>query len=642
MEKEISAEITRLTALLKLEKAEDLRQYNEKIENSSLHERRKKGVCWYPVSADKSAYDVGERLLLKISLHKDLLVSHAFQSGKTVALFANYGGKAQDPAPVKGIVNTVKENEMWLTLNCDELPYWIGDGNIGVQLMFDDNSYQEMEKTLKVLQQTDDERLLELLSVLLGKMEARFRSQKAVHFAELNTSQNKALNKVLCAQDLAIIHGPPGTGKTTTLVYSIRETLRHETQVLVCAPTNAAADLLVEKLSDQSISVLRVGNPARITQKVLDHTLDLKITRHSNYKTLKSLRKRSEEYHAMGRKYKRNFGATERQQRKMLLAEARKMRNEADGLLDYIIADIFTSTRVLVSTLVGANNRHLQRMQFSTVFIDEAAQGLEPATWIPVLKAQKVVFAGDHHQLPPTIKSYEAAKNGLEVTLFEKAIARNSADELLREQYRMHETLMHFSSQMFYNNQLIANEKVKSWKIFKEDKTLEFIDTAGCGFFEQQNEENKSIKNSEEAHVLFLHLKQYLQQLTDHAAHIEMDSIGIISPYRAQLEALELALKNQNMDDETLSKLSINTIDSFQGQERDVMYISLVRSNDKGEIGFLADTRRMNIAMTRARKKLVVIGDSATIAQHPFYNGFIDYVNQVDAYRSAFEFLYAD
>lgn len=639
MEKKIVEELQHLKLLLKLEKDADLQQFNEKVESTSLHVRRKKGVCWYPIELNRTSYDFGERMMVKVSINKDHLSPHGFQSGKSVGLFSNAQNTPAEYQPIKGIVNNVRENEMLITFMSYQLPYWVNDGMLGIQLMFDEHSYKEMEGAIKELLTTENERTQELLSIILGFKKARFLQQKSVQFSELNVSQNDALNNVLCAKDIAIVHGPPGTGKTTTLIYSIVETLRNETQVLVCAPSNAAADLLVEKLGDRQVSVLRVGNPARITKGVIDKTLDVKITQHSNYKTLKSLRKRSEEYRAMGRKYKRNFGQTERTQRKMLLNEARKLKDEAEAILDYIISDLFLSTRVLVSTLVGANNHHLKRMRFDTVFIDEAAQGLEPASWIPILKANRVVFAGDHKQLPPTIRSYEAAKKGLETTLFEKAINRNAADVLLKEQYRMHETIMRFSGKQFYKNQLIANHAVASWQVFKEDRALEFIDTAGCGFFEEQDQETRSTKNPEEAHLLFIHLKQYLGQVTDFGKHDELSSIGIISPYRAQLEILQQKLKTLDLDAETLKKININTIDSFQGQERDVIYISLVRANEKGEIGFLADTRRMNVAMTRARKKLVVVGDSSTITQHAFYNDFLDYVNEVDAYRSAFEFL---
>lgn len=640
MDKKVQEEIAHLKMLLKLEKETDLQQYNEKIESSSLHERRKKGVCWYPVSLDRTSYDIGERMMVKVSINKDQLSPHGFQSGKSITIFSNAQNKTDEQEPVKGIVNNVRENEMMITLMSDRLPFWLNDGMLGVQLMFDEHSYKEMERALNELVTTENERTQDLASIILGDKKPNFFHQKAVQYSELNTSQNNALNKVLCAKDIAIIHGPPGTGKTTTLVYSIIETLRLETQVLVCAPSNAAADLLVEKLGDRQISVLRVGNPARITKAVLDKTLDLKITQHSNYKTLKSLRKRAEEYRAMGRKYKRNFGNSEREQRTMLLKEARALKTECDAILDYIISDIFSSTRVLVSTLVGANNRHLKRMHFDTVFIDEAAQGLEPASWIPILKAKRVVFAGDHKQLPPTIKSFEAARKGLEVTLFEKAIKRNAADVLLTEQYRMNETIMRFSGRQFYKDQLVANNAVKDWKIFKDDTSIEFLDTAGCGFMEDQNLETRSTKNPEEAQLVFAHLQQYLSQLTDLGLHDELSSIGIISPYRAQLETLRSEFKKLDIDDETRKKISINTIDSFQGQERDVIYISLVRANEKGEIGFLADTRRMNVAMTRARKKLVVVGDSSTISQNKFYSNFLDYVNEVDAYRSAFELMY--
>ena len=278
-------------------------------------------------------------------------------------------------------------------------------------------------------------------------------------------------------------------------------------------------------------------------------------------------------------------------------------------------------------------------MNFKTVFIDEAAQALEPAAWIPILKAERVIFAGDHFQLPPTIKSYEAAKQGLEVTLFEKAINRNKADVMLQEQYRMHEGIMNFSSRYFYKNQLFANENVRYWKVFEEDKPIEFIDTAGTGYFEQIDPETKSSYNKEEVNLLLRHFQNYLDQIISFDKMRKVQNIGIISPYKAQVGLLKEEFDAKYKEDQKLmSKVAINTVDSFQGQERDIIYISLVRSNDKGEIGFLADTRRMNVAMTRAKKKLVIIGDSATIGQYNFYEKFLDYINEANAYHSAFEF----
>jgi len=391
-------------------------------------------------------------------------------------------------------------------------------------------------------------------------------------------------------------------------------------------------------LAKRNIEVLRLGHPARVNEEILSKTLDARIANHNNYKNLKDLRKQSEEYYGMAKKYKRNFGPNERSQRNAIKAEARKLKEDARQLEFYIMNDILAKTQVITCTLVGASNQAIKGMTFNTVFIDEAAQSLEPACWIPILKANRVIFAGDHYQLPPTVRSFDAAKKGLEVTLFEKSIRRNDADVMLNEQYRMNEKIMTFSSRFFYKNSLIANKEVKDWSVFSGDQVVEFIDTAGCAFYEAVDKETRSSYNQEEAHLLLKHLIQYLEkvELTGHADEIQ--NIGIISPYKAQVTLLNELILEKNMPIDAMDKININTVDSFQGQERDVIYISLVRSNDNGEIGFLSDTRRMNVAMTRAKKKLVVIGDSGTIGQHPFYETFLDYINEMDAYHSAFEF----
>jgi ATP-dependent RNA/DNA helicase IGHMBP2 len=483
--------------------------------------------------------------------------------------------------------------------------------------------------------------MISLMHILLGDHHAEYEENPIRLIPALNQEQNKALQLVFNAKDLAILHGPPGTGKTTTLVEAIVQTLEIENQVLVCAPSNAAVDLLVEKLSERNIYVLRIGHPARVIEEILNTTMDARIAHHKNFKDLKFIHRQIDEYQKLGRKYKRKFGPEEREQRRLLLTEAKKLKEEAEQLSFYISRDIIEKAQVIASTMVGANNNYLSGLRYNTVFIDEAAQALEPASWIPVTKANRVIFAGDHQQLPPTIKSQEAARNGLEITLFEKAIKRNQADIMLREQYRMNSVIMNFSSRIFYNNALIANEKVRNWKIFDEDMALEFIDTAGCGFFEQIDSETRSSYNPEEADLLIKHLGFYLSDLELINKLHELKDIGIISPYKAQTGLIiEKIEKYKPFSEEVINLLSINTVDSFQGQERDVIYISLVRSNEKGEIGFLTDIRRMNVAMTRARKKLVIIGDSATICNHPFYNQLLDYVNETNSYRSAFELLY--
>lgn len=638
MQADIQEELKRLVQLLAKEKEEDLQQYRRKMLSTSLKERRLQGVCWYPVQIGKTHFDAGERLIVKVSRpaeHKD---AHLFQSGKLISLFSSAGGLGDTEDAVSGVVNNVTKQDMLITLNADDVPEWVHHGQLGVQLLFDENAYREMEKALQSLIKTKEPRLLELKQILLGTRSASFREETVIPDLGLNDSQNEALSQVHNANDIAIIHGPPGTGKTTTMVQAIMETLKNEKQVLVCAPSNAAVDLLAEKLGEQRIEVLRVGHPARVNEEILSKTIDAKIAQHQDFKNLKDLRKRAEEFFAMANKYKRNFGHNERTQRRAIKAEAHKLKEDARQLEFYIINDILAKAQVIACTLVGANNPAIKGMTFETVFIDEAAQALEPSCWIPILKTQRVVFAGDHCQLPPTIKSFEAGRQGLADTLFEKAIQRNQADVMLKEQYRMHEHIMNFSSQVFYKNALVANEYVKSWLVYPEDSPVEFVDTAGCGFYESVDKETRSSYNEEEADLLLKHLRQYLERLAVMDKVESLDQIGIISPYKAQTTLITEKLSSSELDPELIQKININTVDSFQGQERDMIYISLVRSNEKGEIGFLSDTRRMNVAMTRARKKLVIIGDSATIGQHEFYDQMLDYINTIDAYRSAFEF----
>ncbi|MCW3787057.1 AAA domain-containing protein [Plebeiibacterium sediminum] len=634
----IDKELEKVYALLMQEKEEDLIQYKRKMANTSVNERRKEGVCWYPLVVDRTKFDAGERLLIKVSRPKEHNHSHLFQSGKLVSLFSNAGNNNEQKYAVNGVVNQVRDNDMIITLNADSEPDWLRDGNLGVQLLFDENSYLEMERALKIVLQPQDERLANLKHIILGSAEGELDDKGLVELNFLNASQNKALNLIYSAKDIAIVHGPPGTGKTTTMVESISFTLKTEKQVLVCAPSNAAVDLLVEKLAEKGLDVVRIGHPARVTEDVLKKTLDTRIAHHNNYKDLKAVKKQAEEYYQTAMKYKRNFGHEERQQRRLLLQESSKLKKEAEHLEYYIVNDILSNAQVIASTMVGASNYQIRDRKFSTVFIDEAAQGLEPATWIPITKANRVVLAGDHCQLPPTIKSFEAAKAGLDETLFEKAIKRNKMDVMLQEQYRMHKDIMTFSSRYFYNDKLIANKEVENWKLFNEDLSVEFIDTAGCGYFEQVDSETKSSFNREECELLQKHMNEYLSNLEFN--QLTNVSVGVVSPYKAQVNLLMETLKGIEESYEQLKPVvAVNTIDSFQGQERDVIYISLVRSNEKGDIGFLKDIRRMNVAITRARKKLVIIGDSATVGQHDFYSKFLDFVNEIGSYRSAFEYM---
>lgn len=541
---------------------------------------------------------------------------------------------------MEGVVTFQNGNRLKLNLFVDELPDWSRDGKLGIDLLFDNNSYDEMQSALKLASKLNEKpEENHLIQILTGeKLHASFTTQISDTFPQLNPSQTEAVKKIVSAQEIAIVHGPPGTGKTTTLVQAIKALIKYNgKQILVVAPSNTAVDLLSEKLADLGLNVLRTGNPARVSEKLLSLTLDRKTTEHQNYKEIKKLKKQAGEYKNMAHKYKRSFGKAERDQRKALFNEAHKMMKEAGAMEQFITDDLLSKAQVITATLVGSNHYTVRNLKFDTVFIDEAGQALEPACWIPVLKAKKVILAGDHCQLPPTIKSQEAANQGLNVTLFEKCIGLHpEAVVFLDEQYRMNEAIMGFPSQVFYQDKLKANDSIAKHLLFPEDVPLTFIDTAGCGFEEKQ--EGTSITNPEEGNFLLKHLSAYVQELQTHYSAENFPTIGVIAPYKEQIRILKEQLAGFAALEAVVKRISINTVDSFQGQERDIVYISMTRSNAKGEIGFLSDIRRMNVAMTRARKKLVVIGDSSTLSKLPFYSRFIAYAEQLNAYHSAWEF----
>ena len=578
--------------------------------------------------------------MIEIERTAELDQPHAFQSGKSVSVFSNGAGKPERDH-VNGVINYVRDNAMVITLNVEELPDWIDSGLLGIDVMFDEMTYREMEFALKEVIEAENNRLSELREMLLGTAQASKQTLKIKSdvVAGLNESQQQAMEMVFEAADVAFIHGPPGTGKTTTLVQAIKIAVSQERQVLVCAPSNAAVDLLVEKISEQGLRVLRIGHPARVTEQSLSKTLDALIAAHANYQELKALRKKMEQLKSTALKYKRQYGYHEKQERRLLLQESKALKADADALEFYIIADLLQRTEAICTTLVGSSHPVLRGRKFKTSFIDEAAQALEAATWIPILRSSRVVFAGDHQQLPPTIKSVEAARLGLSKTLFEKGIERQPQQSaMLKVQYRMHQDIMNFSSAYFYKNELIAHESVRAELLRPNQSPVEFIDTAGAGYVENQDPETLSRFNEEEAHLLMRRVEVLVEEIgLDEWISLEI-SMGIITPYRAQVELLTKIAESSTILEPLKKRITINTVDAFQGQERDVIAISFVRSNAKSEVGFLGDIRRTNVAMTRARKKLIMIGDSATLGSHPFYLQLIEYVQEKGFYKSAFEF----
>ena len=625
--------------LIKIERQADLEYYRQKVLLRSLQQRTAEGVTWYPVKLKRDYIGTGERLIVEVDRITHLDQPHAFQSGKSVSFFSNSSGKPEKDH-VNGVINYVRDNTMVITLNSDELPDWIDDTHLGVDVMFDEMSYREMEFALKEVIKAEDGRIAEIREILLGNEQAESRESSSPIDVDLNPSQLKALEKIVSARDVGFIHGPPGTGKTTTLVHAIGYTVKVEKQVLVCAPSNAAVDLLADKLTDQGLSVLRIGHPARVTEQSLSKTLDARIADHPSYRELRALRKKMEQVRSAALKYKRNFGYEERQQRKLLMQESKALKADADMLEFYIINDLLQSMQVICSTLVGASHPVMRGKKFLTAFIDEAAQALEPACWIPILRADRVIFAGDHQQLPPTIKSIEAARAGLATTLFEKGIrCHPQMSEMLKVQYRMNENIMKFSSGYFYKDELIAHDSVRSGVLNENELPVEFIDTAGCGYNESQDPETLSRYNEEEARLLIHQVESLINRISENIWVDEKISLGIITPYRAQVDYLNKLADASGIMEPLRHLININTVDAFQGQERDVIAISFVRSNEKSEVGFLGDIRRTNVAMTRAKKKLLMVGDSATLGSHPFYNQLLDYIQNGGFYKSAFEFI---
>ncbi len=627
-------ELQNVLDLLQLEKKEEREQHDRLLKEMTVAQRVQKGACWYPVLVVSTGWSLGEHPYIIIERTKQIDQPHKFRSGQVVTIFSEkfVGDQQQE----NGVIYYLKKNKMKVILYGTVLPRWVLGGKIGVQLNFDERSYRVMEAAMKQVMQASDNRLAELREILLGKKPARFDLKRHdIQLPTLNISQNKAVNTILKAKDVALVHGPPGTGKTTTLVAAIKQLIKATSPVLVCAPSNSATDLLTEKLASSGVAVIRIGNVSRVDEALLMHTLEGVLQTLPEMKEVKSMKIESAKLRRNAEKFKRKFGQKERQDRRSSYQEARDLMHHAKMLEDYIIAKTIQSADVICCTLVGSVSKHIEKLHFDTLIIDEAAQALEPATWIPIGKANKIIFAGDPFQLPPTVKCFDAAQKGLNITLLEKGVQRLQEVDLLKVQYRMHHTIMGFSNRQFYGNQLKSDPSVVDWQLRLNDNSLaaplEYIDTAGCSFDEQVNQESLSYYNPQEYFVLRQHLDNLLVMLGDQTV-----SIGIISPYREQVLYMQEAIIS-DFDHFPDALIEVNTIDAFQGQERDIIYISMVRSNEDAAIGFLSDTRRMNVAMTRAKKKLIIIGDSATLASHSFYNHFLEYCDEYASYGTAWE-----
>lgn len=583
------------------------------------------GICWYPVRIGASRYNSLNQLTVDVFRVEGEDVEHNFEYGRPVCFFRLKENGELVYLDCPAAISYVQDNRMVIALSEAQMLAALNRGEgWGVQLYFDDTSYKMMFAALRKVMLANNDRTAYLRDVLLGNLPAGFRDLLPMRFPWLNASQENAVNRVLAAREVAIVHGPPGTGKTTTLVEAVFETLHRENQVLVCAQSNTAVDWISEKLLDRGIPVLRIGNPTRVNDKMLAFTYERRFEAHEDYPELWSLRKAIRELQSRIR----GNGAGKREQLRHQLS---KLRHRALELEIRIHDDLFREARVIASTLVGAANRLLEHRRFSSLFIDEAAQALEAACWIAISKADRVILAGDHCQLPPTIKCLEALRGGLGDTLMEKVVRRKPETvSLLRMQYRMHEDIMAFPSHWFYHDRLLAAPEVRYRGILDYDNAITWIDTAALDFKEKNVADGTGRINLGEAGLLIRHLRSYMERIGEKRILDEHIDFGIISPYRAQVRYLRQLLYKEPFFRPFRSLLTVHTVDGFQGQERDVVFVSLVRANEEGQIGFLRDLRRMNVAITRARMKLVILGDAVTLARHPFYKALYDYIGKLN------------
>lgn len=597
--------------LLELEYNTEKEAFRKQTETMGLQRKVKRGDAWYPLRVGKNYYNSLNQLSLEVFRTSDEEIECNFEYGRPVVLFRVDGENGRiHYFPFTGSVSYVEGDRMVMTVpdSARLSDVQACTSTVGVQLFFDETSYRLMFEALDKVIRADGNRLAYLRDLFYSHRPAERFSFAATRFPWLNATQEKAVNEVLWAKDVAIVHGPPGTGKTTTLVEAINETLMRESQVLVCAQSNMAVDWISEKLVDRGINVLRIGNPSRVNDKMLSFTYERRFESHPDYPQLWAIRKAVRELRSQRK------GRDDRYHQKM-----ERLKSRAAELEIRINAQLFGEARVVASTLTGAANRLLDRQKFGTLFIDEAAQALEAACWIAIRKATRVILAGDHCQLPPTVKSIAALRAGLGKTLMERIVENKpEAVTLLRVQYRMNEQIMRFSSDWFYGGQVESAPQIKFRGILDYDNPIEWERTEVTAKETFVGESFGRI-NKEEAELTLQKLETYYEKIGKERVLDERIDVGIISPYRAQVQYLRRLIGKRAFFKPYRHLISVNTVDGFQGQERDVILISLVRSNDEGQIGFLNDLRRMNVAITRARMKLIILGDIDTLTRHPFY-----------------------
>ncbi len=613
------SELRQQRLLLEIEYNAEKEAFRRQTETMGLRRNVKRGDCWFPLSAGRCYYNSLNQFMIEVARKEDQDIEHNFEFGRPVCFFIADKDDKLKYFNFTATVSYVKDDMMAVVIPETGAVELQNAERLGVQLFFDETSYKLMFEALDRVIAAKGNRLATLRDLFYSHQKAGKFTFNAIRFPWLNQTQEKAVNEVLWAKDVSVVHGPPGTGKTTTLVEAIYETLRRESQVLVCAQSNMAVDWISEKLVDRGVNVLRIGNPTRVNDKMLSFTYERRFESHPDYTQLWSLRKAIREMRG-------NRKNTDGWHQKM-----DRLKDRATELEIKINAELFSEARVIASTLTGSADRVLERQKFGTLFIDEAAQALEAACWIAITKATRVVLAGDHCQLPPTIKSIAALKGGLDKTLMER-IVENKPEvvTLLKVQYRMNEQIMRFSSEWFYQGEVESASEIKYRGILDLDTPMTWVDTSEMDFKEEFVGESFGRINKNEAALTLQTLSDYFQKIGKQRILDERVDVGIISPYRAQVQYMRKLIRMKESFKPFRRLISVNTVDGFQGQERDIIIISLVRANDEGQIGFLRDLRRMNVAMTRARMKLIIIGNASTMTRHPFYKKLFVYINKIN------------
>lgn len=607
-------------ALLQMEYDAEKEEFRRQTETLGVRRKVKRGDCWLPLRIGRSYYNSLNQLVVEVFRTADTDVEHNFEFGRQVMFFHIDANDEIRYFSFSATVSYAEAERMVVAIpDAGCVAQLQGANQVGVQLSFDETTYRLMMDALERVMRAKGNRLAHLRDIFYNPSKTEKFTFAPMRFPWLNPTQEHAVNEVLLAKDVAIVHGPPGTGKTTTLVEAIFETLRRENQVMVCAQSNMAVDWISERLVDRGVEVLRIGNPTKVNDKMLSFTYERRFESHPDYPSLWALRKAIREM--QGKRKRGDHGYHDKLDR---------LKSRATELEVRINAALFGNARVIACTLAGSASRVLSGMKFATLFIDEAAQALEAACWIAIRKANRVIFAGDHQQLPPTVKSIEALKGGLGTTLMERIVKSNpQVVTLLKMQYRMNDEIMRFSSEWFYHGQVQSAPEVKYRSILDFDTPMVWIDTSDKDFKEQFVGESFGRINKDEAILTLQTLQEYFTKIGREHVLDERIDVGIISPYRAQVQFLRKMVRATEFFKPYRHLISVNTVDGFQGQERDVILISLVRANDNGEIGFLRDLRRMNVAITRARMKLIILGDASTLTRHPFYARLHSHIQEI-------------